>query len=68
MQASERDPQGQVNIEWHGSNVRKMLVSTKPPDLRLNIISGLLGELIPSDGTYDAWYLLVEEYSRRLLT
>jgi hypothetical protein len=76
MQASQQDPQGQVNIEWRGSNVRKMLVSTKPPDLRLNTLSGLSGESIPSDSTfqhiksdiYDAWYLLIEEYSRRLLT
>lgn len=76
MQASERDPQGQVSMEWLGSNVRRMHVSTKPLDLRLNRISGLSEEFNPPDGTfqdiksdiYDAWYLLVEEYSYRFLT
>lgn len=75
MQASERDPQGQLNTEWLGSNARRMLVSTEPLDPRLNRLSGLSEELIPADtfqdiksDIYDAWYLLVEEYSHRLLT
>jgi len=77
MQASERDPQGLVNIEWRGSNTRKMLVSPEPSDLKLDrITAGLLGELMPPDGSlqdirsdiYKAWYSLVEEYSGRLLT
>ncbi|KUJ21218.1 HET-domain-containing protein [Mollisia scopiformis] len=76
MQSTERDPQGQVDIEWLGSNARKMFASTIPPNLKLDKTSGLSEDSIPPNSTfqdiksdiYDAWYRLVEEYSGRLLT
>ena len=74
MQASEREPHGQVNMAWLGSDMRSMLIP-KPQDLildekhHLSEGSSLSQKAFQSStGIYDAWYILVGEYSRRLLT
>ncbi|KAI9052649.1 hypothetical protein LZ554_003988 [Drepanopeziza brunnea f. sp. 'monogermtubi'] len=62
MQASERQPGGQRNLTWLGSNVRKMFVA--PPLLPAD--AGRSGD--GARDVYSAWYQLVQEYSSRLLT
>jgi hypothetical protein len=76
MQASERNPQGEVNTEWLGSKIRNMLLPTKTMDLEPEAMYGMPGDTISVQGDvqdikneiYNSWYRLIEEYSRRHLT
>jgi hypothetical protein len=76
MQASERNPQGEVNTEWLGSKIRNMLLPTKTMDLGLEAMHSMPGDMISFQGDvqdikteiYNSWYRLIEEYSTRHLT